>query len=179
MLTQPCLSLRQFKVFFSHIRQRGEFGWIITKSSLRGSICSVHRDTPWLGSLTLATLTLVFFCSILLGGSYLPGTLALLKCYCIARKQVLILLRWNIALIYFSFVQETFIKCLLVPDPPGTKMNQTVPALENPVSSGAGPIVMDTCTVCWAKPDFLILCSMGSWAHWMKILNIILIFLKF
>ena len=46
MLTQPCLSLRHFKVFFSHIRQRGEFSWIITKSSLMGSICSVHRDTP-------------------------------------------------------------------------------------------------------------------------------------
>ena len=93
MLTQPCFSLRQFKVFFSRIQQRGEFSWIITKSCLRGSICSEHRDTPRLGSLTLATLTLGFRCSVLLGGSYLPGTLALLKCYCIARKQVLILLR--------------------------------------------------------------------------------------
>lgn len=161
MLTQPCFSLRQFKVFFSRIQQRGEFSWIITKSCLRGSICSEHRDTPRLGSLTLATLTLGFRCSVLLGGSYLPGTLALLKCYCIARKQVLILLRWNIALIYFSFVQETFINCLVVPGPPGTEMNQTVPALENPVSVGLA-LLSWTFVLCVGQS--LIILSCVPWA---------------
>ena len=63
-------------------------------SHLLGGAFALGTGIPlWLGPLTLATLTLVFRCSILLGGSYLPGTLALSKGYCVARKQVLILLR--------------------------------------------------------------------------------------
>lgn len=61
-------------------------------SHLLGGVFALGTGIPlWLSPLTLATLTLVFRCSILLGGSYLPGTLALFKGF--ARKQVLILLR--------------------------------------------------------------------------------------
>ena len=44
-------------------------------------------------------------------------------------------------------------------------MNKTVPALQNPGSSGVGPIVTESCTVYCGKPGYLILCSWGSLMH--------------
>ena len=41
-------------------------------------------------------------------------------------------------------------------------MNQTVPALQNPVSSGVGPIVMDTLVLCVVES--LIILSCVPWA---------------
>lgn len=49
-----------------------------------------------------------------------------------------------------------------MPGPQSSKTNRTVPALQNPVSSGVGPIVTETCTVYCGKSGYLILGSRGQ-----------------